>query len=119
MEYIEHLRQRYVSLSDTDFSLADTAALTRVSKIHKKMSRLGSPLLRLGSNLARMNPMASRDLLKPLPALREPIFGPKSLKTSTYGQAPRDEASPGYCSGDFPSFHAAAFDCRMQMPLGK
>ena len=73
-------------------------------------SRIGSPWLGLGSNLARMNPTASRDLLKPLPALREPIFGPKSQKNSIYGQTPRDEASPGYCSGDFPSFHAAAFD---------
>ncbi len=43
-------------------------------------SRIGSPWLRLGSNLARMNPTASRNLLKPLPALREPISGPKFRK---------------------------------------
>ena len=43
---------------------------------------MGSPWLRLSSNSVRMTPMASRDLFKPLLALREPIFGPKSQKTS-------------------------------------
>ncbi len=43
-------------------------------------SRIGSPWLGLGSNLARMNPTASRNLFKRLPALREPVFGPKSKK---------------------------------------
>ena len=43
-------------------------------------SRIGSPWLGLGSNLARMNPTASRNLFKPLPALREPISGPKYRK---------------------------------------
>ena len=47
-------------------------------------SRIGSPWLRLGSNLARMNPTASRNLLKPLPALREPISGPKFQQKSKY-----------------------------------
>ncbi len=51
-------------------------------------SRIGSPWLGLGSNLARMNPTASRDLLKPLPALREPIFGPKSQKTKYMAKLP-------------------------------
>ena len=43
-------------------------------------SRIGSPWLGLSSNLARMNPTASRNLFKPLPALREPISGPKYSK---------------------------------------
>ena len=34
----------------------------------------------MGSNLARMNPTASRNLLKPLPALREPTSGRKFPK---------------------------------------
>ncbi len=41
-------------------------------------SRIESPWLGLGSNSARMNPTASRNLLKNLPALREPVSGPKS-----------------------------------------
>ncbi len=41
---------------------------------------MGSPWLRLSSNSARLNPTASRNLLKPLPALREPISGPKFQK---------------------------------------
>ncbi len=45
-------------------------------------SRIGSPWLGLGSNLARMNPTASRNLFKPFPALREPIFGPNNKKTN-------------------------------------
>ena len=52
-------------------------------------SRIGSPWLRLGSNLARMNPTASRNLLKPLPALREPISVPKFRKQiPIYRQTP-------------------------------
>ena len=43
-------------------------------------SRIGSPWLGLGSNSARMDPAAYRNLFKPLPALREPIFGPKISK---------------------------------------
>ncbi len=43
-----------------------------------KISRMGSPWLRLSSNSARMNPTASKNLFKPLPALREPIFSTKS-----------------------------------------
>ncbi len=39
---------------------------------------MGSPWLSLSSNSARMNPTASRNLFKPLPALREPIFSTKS-----------------------------------------
>ena len=50
--------------------------------------RIGSPWLGLSSNSARMNPTASRNLFKPLPALREPIFGPTSQNTSIYGQTP-------------------------------
>ena len=50
------------------------------------MSRIGSPWLRLGSNSARMNPTASRNLFKPLPALREPISGPK-YRTKNQGSA--------------------------------
>ncbi len=46
-------------------------------------SRIGSPWLGLGSNSARMDPMASRNSFKPLPALREPISGPKSKKEKT------------------------------------
>ena len=42
--------------------------------------RIGSPWLGLSSNSARMNPTASRNLFKPLPALREPISGPKYRK---------------------------------------
>ncbi len=40
--------------------------------------RIGSPWLRLSSNSARMNPTASRNILTPLPALHEPVSGPKS-----------------------------------------
>ncbi len=39
-------------------------------------SRIGSPWLGLSSNSARMNPTASKNLFKPLPALREPSWGP-------------------------------------------
>ena len=51
-------------------------------------SRIGSPWLGSGSNSARTNPTASRNLLKILPALRQPVFGPKSKKTSIYGKLP-------------------------------
>ncbi len=46
----------------------------------KFWSRIGSPWLRSGSNSARTNPTASRNLLKPLPPLREPVSGPKYQK---------------------------------------
>ncbi len=59
--------------------------------------RLGSPRLGLSSNSARMNPTASRNLLKPLPPLREPISGPKSGKKSTYiDKLPINRASGRY-----------------------
>ena len=56
-------------------------------------SRIGSPWLGLGSNSARMDPTAYRNLFKPLPALREPIFGPKISKylkkSENWGKNPK------------------------------
>ena len=43
-------------------------------------SRIGSPWLGLGPNSARTNPTTPRNLLKPLPPLREPVSGPKYKK---------------------------------------
>ena len=76
-------RHRYVSLRHRYLSRRHSCANSRVQN-PQKLSRMGSPWLRLSSNSARMNPTASRNLFKPLPALREPIFGPKSQNISIY-----------------------------------
>ena len=70
------------------------------------LPRIGSPWLGLSSNSARMNPMASRHLFKPLPALLEPAFGPKSQKklknsqnilTNSRSTTPAADINPNIC----------------------
>ena len=56
-------------------------------------SRIGSPWLRLGPNSARTNPTASRNLLKNLPALREPVSGPKYQKPENWEKNPINHPS--------------------------
>ena len=51
-------------------------------------SRIGSPWLGLGPNSARMNPVPPRNLLKPLPPLREPASGPKYKKSENCKRIP-------------------------------
>ena len=85
------LRQRYVSLRHRYLSRRHSRANSRVPNPYK-MSRMGSPRLRLSSNLARMNPTASRKLLKPLSALREPTSGPPKSKNQNISPNSRSNA---------------------------
>ena len=74
-----YLSDRDMSLSQTQICLPQTQialSLTQRVQNPQKLSRMGSPWLRLSSNSARMNPTASKNLFKPLPALREPTWGP-------------------------------------------
>ncbi len=74
-------------LSTQHLSSVSTRHMSSVSTQHMSYvpkpqfgPRIGSPWLGVGSNSARMNRTASRNLSKPLPALREPVFGPKTKK---------------------------------------
>ncbi len=76
-------------ISTNSRSTAPAAAIQRTPiGSYQFWPRIGCPWLGLSSNSARMNPTASKNLLKPLPALCEPIFGPKSKKASIYSQTP-------------------------------
>ena len=71
-----------MSLSDTDISLADTAAPTRVSKIHKIITNR-VPVALFGLKLGQNESYGLQEPFKTLPALREPVFGPKYEKTTS------------------------------------
>ena len=56
--------------------------------------RIGSPWLGLGPNSARMDPTTSRNLLKPLPPLREPVSDPKYQKPENCKKIPINPPTP-------------------------